>query len=79
MKEALRFAVAALCVSFGASPAPAQVPYNEGPVARIVLLRVSPVHNAAVMADLTFPVSPEQGTQGGSCTVSFLAKGLPFH
>jgi hypothetical protein len=59
MKQALRLAVAALCVSFMTlSTAPAQVPYNEGNVERVVLLRVIPGHNAAVMADLKKNVVP---------------------
>ena len=59
MKRALRFAVAALCVSFVTlSAAPAQVPYNEDTVQRVVLLRVMPGHNAAVMADFKKNVVP---------------------
>ena len=59
MKQALRFAIAPLCVSFVVlSAAPAQVPYNEGNVERVVLLHVLPGHNAAVMADLKKNVVP---------------------
>ena len=59
MKRVLRFAVAALCVSFVTlSAAPAQVPYNEDTVQRVVLLRVMPGHNAAVMADMKKNVVP---------------------
>jgi hypothetical protein len=59
MKHALSFAVAALCVSFMTLfAASAQVPYNEGHVERVVLLRVLPGHNAAVMADLKKNVVP---------------------
>jgi hypothetical protein len=59
MKQAVRLAVATLCASFlTLSTASAQVPYNEGPVERVVLLRVMPGHNAAVMADLKKNVVP---------------------
>jgi hypothetical protein len=59
MKQAVRLAVVALCTSFLAlSAAPAQVPYNEGAVERVVLLHVLPGHNAAVMADLKKNVVP---------------------
>lgn len=59
MRQALRFAIAALCVSFlTLSAASAQVPYNEGAVERVTLLHVLPGHNAAVMADLKKNVVP---------------------
>jgi hypothetical protein len=59
MKQAVRLAVAALCVSFVTlSAAPAQVPYTEGEIQRVVLLRVMPGHNAAVMADMKKNVVP---------------------
>ena len=59
MRQALRFAIAALCFSFlTLSAASAQVPYNEGNVERVVLLHVLPGHNAAVMTDLKKNVVP---------------------
>ncbi len=59
MRQALRFAIAALCFSFlTLSAASAQVPYNEGAVERVTLLHVLPGHNAAVMADLKKNVVP---------------------
>jgi hypothetical protein len=59
MKHALRLALTVLCVSFVTlSAASAQVPYNEGPVERVVLLHIMPGHNAAVMADLKKNVVP---------------------
>ena len=59
MKHALRLALTVLCVSFVTlSAASAQVPYNEGPVERVVLLHIMPSHNAAVMADLKKNVVP---------------------
>lgn len=53
MKEAVRLAVAVMCLSFVAvSVAKAQVPYNQGAVERVVLLKVAPGHFDAAMADL---------------------------
>ena len=59
MRQTLRLAITALCVSFLTLPAAsAQVPYNEGAVERVVLLHVLPGHNASVMADLKKNVVP---------------------
>jgi hypothetical protein len=59
VRQALRLAITALCVSFlTLSAASAQVPYNEGAVERVVLLHVLPGHNASVMADLKKNVVP---------------------
>jgi hypothetical protein len=59
MKKALRFALAILAVSLAAgSAAHAQVPYNEGPVERVVLLHVTPGHFDAFMADLKKNIVP---------------------
>src|ERR1700756_4418155 len=53
MKKAILLAVAVVCLSCGAvSKAAAQVPYNEGPVSRVVLIHILPGHFNAFMDDL---------------------------
>jgi hypothetical protein len=53
MKQAVRLAIAVLCLSFVvATAAIAQVPYNQGPVERVVLLKIAPGHFDAMMSDL---------------------------
>jgi hypothetical protein len=59
MKQALRLAIAVLCLSFVAvSVASAQVPYNQGAVERVVLLKITPGHSDALMADFKKNVVP---------------------
>jgi hypothetical protein len=59
MKQAMRLAIAVLCLSFVvATAATAQVPYNQGPVERVVLLKIAPGHFDAMMADLKKNVVP---------------------
>jgi len=59
VKQALRFALAALVVSLVAvSAIHAQVPYNQGPVERVVLIHVLPGHSDAFMADLKKNIVP---------------------
>lgn len=59
MKKALRFALAVLAVSLATvAAAHAQVPYNEGPVERVVLLHVTPGHFDALMDDLKKNIVP---------------------
>jgi hypothetical protein len=59
MKQVTRLAVAVLCLSFVAlSAANAQVPYKEGAVERVVLIRIMPGHFDAFMADIKKNVIP---------------------
>ena len=59
MKLAFRFALAVLAVSLvAATAASAQVPYNEGPVERVVLIHILPGHSDAFLADLKKNVVP---------------------
>jgi hypothetical protein len=59
MKQAIRLAAAVLCFSLAAiSMAAAQVPYNEGPVSRVVLVRILPGHFNAFMEDLKKNIVP---------------------
>ena len=59
MKQAVRLAVAVMCLSFVmATVATAQVPYNQGAVERVVLLKISPGHFDAAMADFKKNVVP---------------------
>ena len=59
MKRAFRLAVAVLCLSFVAlTAATAQVPYKEGAVERVVLIRINPGHFDAFMADIKKNVIP---------------------
>jgi hypothetical protein len=59
MKQAIRIAVAAFCFSLVASAVTqAQVKYNEGPVERVVLLKVVPGHFNALMDDFKTNIQP---------------------
>jgi hypothetical protein len=59
MKKALRFALAILAISLATvSAAHAQVPYNQGPVERVVLIHITPGHFNAFMEDLKKNVIP---------------------
>jgi hypothetical protein len=59
MKRAIRLAVAVLCLSFVAlTAATAQVPYNQGAVERVVLIKIMPGHFDAFMADIKKNVVP---------------------
>ena len=59
MKQAMRLAIAVLCLSFVvATGATAQVTYNQGPVEQVVLLKIAPGHFDAMMADLKKNVVP---------------------
>jgi hypothetical protein len=59
MKKAILLAVAVVCLSCGAvSKATAQVPYNEGPVTRVVLVKILPGHFNAFMDDLKKNIVP---------------------
>ena len=59
MKQAIRLAVAVLCLSLiGVSTAAAQVPYTEGAVDRVVLIHILPGHFDAFMADIKANVIP---------------------
>jgi len=59
MKQAVRLAVVVVCVSFVAvSLANGQVPYNQGAVERVVLLKITPGHFDATMADFKKNVVP---------------------
>jgi hypothetical protein len=59
MKQSLRFAAVVLCLSFLAvTVASAQVAYNEGPVERVVLIKINPGHFDAFMADIKKNVIP---------------------
>ena len=66
MKQAVRLAIAVVCLSFAAVTAvTAQVPYNQGPVERVVLLKLTPGHFDALMADFKKNVVPALG--GAEC------------
>jgi hypothetical protein len=59
MKRVIRFALAVLGVSLAvATAAPAQVPYNEGAVSRVVLVSIAPGRFSAFMADLKNNIVP---------------------
>jgi hypothetical protein len=59
MKKVIGFAMAVLGITLAAvSAAPAQVPYNEGPVTRVVLLKIVPGHADAVYADFKKNIVP---------------------
>ena len=59
MKQAVRLAIAVVCLSLAAVTAvTAQVPYNQGPVERVVLLKLTPGHFDALMADFKKNVVP---------------------
>jgi len=59
MKRAFCLAVAVLCLAFLASTAAsAQVPYNQGAVERVVLIKIMPGHSDAFMADIKKNVVP---------------------
>jgi hypothetical protein len=59
MKKAILIASAVLCFSIAAiSTAAAQVPYNEGPVTRVVLVKILPGHFNAFMDDLKRNIVP---------------------
>ena len=58
MKKAILLAGAVLCITLAISTASAQVPYNEGPVSRVVLIHILPGHLDAFMADLKKNVVP---------------------
>jgi hypothetical protein len=59
MKQAVRLAIALLCVSLvAATAATAQVKYNEGAVERVVLLHVTAGHFDAFVADIKANVVP---------------------
>ncbi len=59
MKQAVRLAVAVLCLSFVAvTAAIAQVPVKEGNVERVVLLHVNSGHSDAFWADMKKNVVP---------------------
>jgi hypothetical protein len=59
MKKAILIASAVLCFSIAAiSTAAAQVPYNEGPVTRVVLVKILPGHFNAFMDDLKKNIVP---------------------
>jgi hypothetical protein len=59
MKQAVRLAVAVVCLSFVmVTVATAQVPYNQGAVERVVLIRILPGHFDAFVADIKKNVIP---------------------
>ena len=59
MKQALRLAVAALCVSLvSLATATAQDQYTEGPVERVTLVHILPGHFDAFMADVKNNIKP---------------------
>ena len=59
MKKAILLVVAVVCLSCGAvSKVAAQVPYNEGPVTRVVLVKILPGHFNAFMDDLKKNIVP---------------------
>jgi hypothetical protein len=59
MKQAVCLAVAVMCLSFVmVNVATAQVPYNQGAVERVVLLKIAPGHSDAAMADFKKNVVP---------------------
>ncbi|MGO9339318.1 MAG: hypothetical protein ACLPY1_17620 [Terracidiphilus sp.] len=59
MKKVIGFAMAVLGITLAAaSAAPAQVPYSEGLVTRVVLLKFVPGHSDAVYADFKKNIVP---------------------
>ncbi len=59
MKQALRFAVAALCLSImSVASAVAQDQYTEGSVTRVTLVQILPGHFNAFMDDLKNNIKP---------------------
>lgn len=59
MQKVVRIAVVVMCLSFIAVlVANAQVPYNQGAVERVVLLKITPGHFDAAMADIKKNVIP---------------------
>ena len=59
MKQAIRFAVAALCLSLiSAASAVAQDQYTEGGVTRVTLVQILPGHFNAFMEDLKNNLKP---------------------
>ena len=58
MKKAILLAIAVVCLSCGVSKAAAQVPYNEGSVTRVVLVKILPGHFNAFMEDLKKNIVP---------------------
>lgn len=59
MKQVIRLVLAFVCVSFvPATPATAQVPYNEGAVERVVLIHILPGRTPAFLADIKTNVEP---------------------
>ncbi len=59
MKQAVRFAVAALCLSLmSVAPAVAQDQYTEGRVTRVTLVQILPGHFNAFMDDLKNNIKP---------------------
>jgi hypothetical protein len=59
MKQVIRTAVAVFGFSLVAlATVKAQVPYNQGPVERVVLLKIVPGHFDAFMADMKTNVEP---------------------
>lgn len=59
MKQVIRVAVAVFGFSLVAlATVKAQVPYNEGPIERVVLLKIVPGHFSAFMTDMKTNVEP---------------------
>ena len=59
MKQAVRLAIAVLCLSFlSVAVATAQIPYNQGAVERVVLVHILPGHGDAFYADLKANIVP---------------------
>lgn len=59
MKQAIRIAVVVFGFSLVAlATLKAQVPYNQGPVERVVLLKIVPGHFDAFMADMKTNIEP---------------------
>ena len=59
MKQAIRFAVAALCLSLmSVASAVAQDQYTEGAVSRVTLVQILPGHFNAFMDDLKTNIKP---------------------
>jgi len=59
MKKFIGFAMAVVGISLAAvSAAPAQVPYSEGPITRVVLIKIVPGHSDAIFADFKKNIVP---------------------
>jgi hypothetical protein len=59
MKKVIGLAMAVLGISIAVvSAAPAQVPYSEGPVTRVVLIKIVPGHSDALFADFKKNIVP---------------------